>query len=191
MLIPTGYLPTLYDFHFDVKQEKWIPWSSLVPKYNHDPEIRFSSILGNDGHCGVQALLLFLIEMKLLFAYSPLVPTTDTTRMSWLLEQMVKIERPVLLVGDSGTSKTATIHSFLKNLNGDTMVRHQHQLELERVSFKFPRPLTPCALGFYKIKAFNCDTIYSNHTRTKTSILPSLALTEATVIMLVFAFVFF
>lgn len=51
-----------------------------------------------------------------------LVPTTDTTRASWILEQMVKIKRPVLLVGDSGTSKTATIHNFLKNLNADRMV---------------------------------------------------------------------
>ncbi|CAG08487.1 unnamed protein product, partial [Tetraodon nigroviridis] len=89
-----GYLPSLYDFHFDGTQEKWIPWSSLVPKYNHNPKIKFSDIL---------------------------VPTTDTTRTSWLLEQMVKIKRPVLLVGDSGTSKTATIHSFLKNLDADTM----------------------------------------------------------------------
>uniref|UniRef100_A0A3Q3E3F5 Dynein axonemal heavy chain 10 n=1 Tax=Labrus bergylta TaxID=56723 RepID=A0A3Q3E3F5_9LABR len=36
---------------------------------------------------------------------------------SWILEQMVKIKRPVLLVGESGTSKTATILNFLKNLN--------------------------------------------------------------------------
>ncbi|KAG9351776.1 hypothetical protein JZ751_023027 [Albula glossodonta] len=48
------------------------------------------------------------------------VPTVDTTRASWLLEQMVKIKRPVVLVGDSGTSKTATTQNFLKNLNTDT-----------------------------------------------------------------------
>lgn len=35
---------------------------------------------------------------------------------------MVKINRPVLLVGESGTSKTATIHNFLKSLNTDTTV---------------------------------------------------------------------
>lgn len=56
---------------------------------------------------------------SLIFA---LVPTIDTTRASWILEQMVKIKRPVLLVGDSGTSKTATIHNFLKNLNADSVV---------------------------------------------------------------------
>lgn len=51
-----------------------------------------------------------------------LVPTVDTTRTSWMLEQMVKIQRPVLLVGDSGTSKTATINNFLKNINADSRV---------------------------------------------------------------------
>lgn len=54
-----GYLPTLYDFHFDGKGEKWIPWSSLVPKYNHLPEIKFSDILGND--CTYTHTLEFVI----------------------------------------------------------------------------------------------------------------------------------
>ncbi|XP_075882096.1 dynein axonemal heavy chain 10-like isoform X2 [Nelusetta ayraudi] len=90
-----GYLKSLYDFHFDGTQNKWVPWSSLVTKYIHDPQMKFADIL---------------------------VPTTDTTRCSWILEQMVKIKRPVLLVGDSGTSKTATILSFLKNLSVDTTI---------------------------------------------------------------------
>nr|XP_015221526.1 PREDICTED: dynein heavy chain 10, axonemal [Lepisosteus oculatus] len=90
-----GHLPTLYDFHFDGEQKKWLPWSSLVPKYIHNPDIKFIDIL---------------------------VPTVDTTRISWLVEQMVKIKRPVVLVGESGTSKTATTQNFLKNLNTDTTV---------------------------------------------------------------------
>ncbi|XP_022608125.1 dynein heavy chain 10, axonemal [Seriola dumerili] len=90
-----GYQPTLYDFHFDGTQEKWVPWNSLVTKYVHNPEMKFADIL---------------------------VPTIDTTRANWILEQMVKIKRPVLLVGESGTSKTATIHNFLKKLNADTRI---------------------------------------------------------------------
>ncbi|MGH0158836.1 UNVERIFIED_CONTAM: hypothetical protein FKN15_061612 [Acipenser sinensis] len=90
-----GQLPSLYDFHFDGEQKKWMPWSKLVPKYTHSPEVRFFDIL---------------------------VPTIDTTRINWLLEQMVKIKRPVVLVGESGTSKTATTQNFLKNLNTDTTV---------------------------------------------------------------------
>ncbi|XP_009299843.1 dynein axonemal heavy chain 10 [Danio rerio] len=89
------YLPTLYDFHFDGTQKKWVPWSSMVSKYIHNPEMKFIDIL---------------------------VPTVDTTRANWLLEQMVKVKRPVVLVGESGTSKTATIQNFLSNLNTDTTI---------------------------------------------------------------------
>lgn len=138
--VPTGYLPTLYDFHFDGTQEKWVPWSSLVTKYIHNPEMKFADILGKGQFCALwgedkssvlhtyiwiytfwpsQAPSSTLIPSSSIFA---LVPTIDTTRASWILEQMVKIKRPVLLVGESGTSKTATIHNFLKNLNADTRV---------------------------------------------------------------------
>ncbi|XP_006865538.1 PREDICTED: dynein heavy chain 10, axonemal [Chrysochloris asiatica] len=85
-----GQLPTLYDFHFDSKQKKWIPWNRLVPEYIHVPEKKFVDIL---------------------------VHTVDTTRTTWMLEQVVKIKQPVLLVGESGTSKTATTQNFLKNMN--------------------------------------------------------------------------
>ncbi|XP_042636525.1 dynein axonemal heavy chain 10 [Orycteropus afer afer] len=90
-----GQLPTLYDFHFDSKQKKWIPWNRLVSEYIHVREKKFVDIL---------------------------VHTVDTTRTTWMLEQVVKIKQPVLLVGESGTSKTATTQNFLKNLNEDTNI---------------------------------------------------------------------
>ncbi|XP_051490092.1 dynein axonemal heavy chain 10 [Apus apus] len=87
-----GQLPTLYDFHFDGLKKKWVPWMKLVPEYVHNPQMKFLDIL---------------------------VPTVDTTRTTWLLEQMVKMKHPVLFVGESGTSKTATTLNFLNNLNKD------------------------------------------------------------------------
>ncbi|OXB64089.1 hypothetical protein ASZ78_002019 [Callipepla squamata] len=57
-----GQLPTLYDFHFDGLQKKWVPWMQLVPEYVHNPQKKFLDIL---------------------------VPTVDTTRTTWLLEQML------------------------------------------------------------------------------------------------------
>ncbi|KAL8180178.1 UNVERIFIED_CONTAM: Dynein heavy chain 10, axonemal [Gekko kuhli] len=50
------------------------------------------------------------------------VPTVDTTRTNWQLGQMIKIKHPVVLVGESGTSKTATTQNFLRNLNPDVNV---------------------------------------------------------------------
>ncbi|XP_068013204.1 dynein axonemal heavy chain 10, partial [Melanerpes formicivorus] len=87
-----GQLPTLYDFHFDGFQKKWVPWMQLVPEYIHKPQVKFLDIL---------------------------VPTVDTTRTTWLLEQMAKVKHPVVLVGVSGTSKTATTQNFLNNLDKD------------------------------------------------------------------------
>lgn len=62
-------------------------------------------------------------EMPLLLI-SILVHTVDTTRSTWILEQMVKIKQPVIFVGESGTSKTATTQNFLKNLSEETNVSH-------------------------------------------------------------------
>uniref|UniRef100_A0A8C6RAH3 Dynein, axonemal, heavy chain 10 n=1 Tax=Nannospalax galili TaxID=1026970 RepID=A0A8C6RAH3_NANGA len=90
-----GHLPTLFDFHFEPKQNQWIPWSKLVPEYIHDHTKKFIDIL---------------------------VHTVDTTRSTWILEQMIKIKQPVLFVGESGTSKTATTQNFLKNLNEETNI---------------------------------------------------------------------
>lgn len=63
---------------------------------------------------GISAMLLFLTCFS--------VHTVDTTRTTWMLEQMVKIKQPVILVGESGTSKTATTQNFLKNLSEETNV---------------------------------------------------------------------
>ena len=70
-------------------------WSKLVPKYTHDPEVKFNEIL---------------------------VPTVDTVRASWLLQLTVDIKRPVVLIGETGTSKTATVSNVLRGLDPETVV---------------------------------------------------------------------
>ena len=92
--IPIHY-PTLYEYKFDPEQLKWVPWVDLVPEYEHKLGMKFHEIL---------------------------VPTVDTVRNTWLLELMVKIRRPVVFVGETGTSKTATIQNFLRGLDPDTTV---------------------------------------------------------------------
>jgi len=104
--------PLLYDYHFDtgvsgldpnikasdasVNEETeskiwcWKPWKVLVQPYEHDVSLRFNQIL---------------------------VPTVDTTRTEFLLTQMAQIKRPIVLAGESGTSKSATIDEFLRKLD--------------------------------------------------------------------------
>lgn len=45
--VHTGYLPTLYEFHYDASKKNWVPWSSLVTSYVHHPDVKFIDILGN------------------------------------------------------------------------------------------------------------------------------------------------
>ncbi|KAG7199558.1 hypothetical protein KM043_014169 [Ampulex compressa] len=93
----TRYIPitfkTLYDYVLDVKKQIWVPWNSLVPAYVHDRRKSFSDIL---------------------------VPTIDTLRTMWFVNMMNELQRPVLLVGETGTSKTAIILEFLRNLSPES-----------------------------------------------------------------------
>ena len=86
---------TLYEYYFDAEQSKWVPWVDKVPEYTHEPSRNFHEIL---------------------------VPTVDTVCNMWLLDVMVKIKRPVVLVGETGTSKTATTQNFLRQLDPDNTV---------------------------------------------------------------------
>jgi dynein heavy chain, axonemal len=92
--LPMSY-PTLYEYFFDIDLKIWKSWKSLVPNYIHDPAKRFNEIL---------------------------VPTIDTVRTEWILNLMYTMKRPTLLVGESGTSKTATTQNFLRKLNADINV---------------------------------------------------------------------
>ena len=89
---------TLFEYFFDSKKLLWVPWVDVIPEYVHDPEKKFSEIL---------------------------VPTVDTVRTTWLLELMVSIKRPVVLVGETGTSKSATTANFLRSLDKDSTVCYQ------------------------------------------------------------------
>ena len=86
---------TLYEYYFDPELSKWVPWVDKVPEYKHEPGQNFHEIL---------------------------VPTVDTVCNMWLLEVMVKVKRPVVLVGETGTSKTATTQNFLRQLDPDSTV---------------------------------------------------------------------
>ena len=89
-------LPTIFEYFFDAEKGKWVPWVQLIPKYIHEPDKKFNEIL---------------------------VPTVDTVRTTWLLGLQCTVRRPVLLVGETGTSKTATTSNFLREMDKETNVR--------------------------------------------------------------------
>ncbi|XP_043285223.1 dynein axonemal heavy chain 10 [Venturia canescens] len=93
-LATVRYIPiffrSLFDYVLDIEKKVWMPWKWLVPSYVHDRSKHFSDIL---------------------------VPTIDTLRTNWFVKLMNDLKRPVLLVGETGTSKTAVIQDFLRALD--------------------------------------------------------------------------
>ncbi|GAB1598225.1 dynein axonemal heavy chain 10 isoform X2 [Argonauta hians] len=116
-LAAAGELPEtelLYEYYFDIDQRHWVPWSKKVPKYIHNPMIKFREIL---------------------------VPTIDTIRCTWLLQLMMKIQNPVALIGETGTSKTASISNFLRSLDPETHLLLNMNFSSRTTSFDVQRNL--------------------------------------------------
>jgi dynein heavy chain len=80
---------SLYESFYDVEGHRWEEWKARVPAYEPPAPFDFSRIL---------------------------VPTTDSVLYTYLLSRLTAIEKPVLLVGESGTAKTVTIQNYLGRL---------------------------------------------------------------------------
>lgn len=78
----------LSDFYVDSKKQEWVPWDTKVPAYVHSMDRSFSDIF---------------------------VPTQETTIIQWMLEMHLAVDKPLLIVGPSGTSKTVSIDQCLKS----------------------------------------------------------------------------
>ncbi|KAM3960300.1 LOW QUALITY PROTEIN: dynein heavy chain at 89D [Aphomia sociella] len=110
---PMGF-PSLYDYCLELSTKTWEAWEWLVPQYEHNRDMKFPSIL---------------------------VPTVDTLRLTWLIKIMESVERPVLLVGDTGTSKTAIITNYLRGLPPDKYLIQQMNFSSRTSSMDVQRNL--------------------------------------------------
>lgn len=95
----------MYDYVLDVKRSVWMAWKWLVPVYVHARQKNFSDVL---------------------------VQTIDTLRTTWFVNLMCDLQRSVLLVGVTGTSKTAIIHEFLRNLRPEKYVSGEETTKSRR-----------------------------------------------------------
>jgi dynein heavy chain len=88
VVIPTeGHV---LDYYFDLKRREYVHWKDAVEEYVHVGEEQFSNIY---------------------------VPTVDSTRISFLMKQLVPRGYPVLLVGGQGTGKTQLMREYLRSMN--------------------------------------------------------------------------
>jgi len=60
----------------------FVKWDDLVQKYEPPVNKKFSSIL---------------------------VPTVDTVKYAWLINQIIGLKKPAMFCGESGTAKTVTV----------------------------------------------------------------------------------
>ncbi|VDL94305.1 unnamed protein product [Schistocephalus solidus] len=101
-LLPCGQ-PRLSDYHFEVERSCWVPWENLVQTYVYDEKRRFSDIL---------------------------VPTKETVCLNWLLQQTLASTRPICLIGQTGTSKTATLTLMMDFSSRTSSLDVQRNLEV-------------------------------------------------------------
>lgn len=83
---------SLYENFFNIDGLTFVRWDEKVPEYVAPPNKKFSAIL---------------------------VPTVDTIRYAWLLNQIMSLKKPALFCGDSGTAKTVTVQSCFRSLDVD------------------------------------------------------------------------
>jgi len=72
----------VYDYAVDVMENKWQPWMQTIPEYKLKATTAFEDII---------------------------VPTVDSVRYMWVLEQLVVHDFHVLCVGPTGTGKTLSV----------------------------------------------------------------------------------
>eukprot|EP01060_Flectonema_neradi_P004124 TRINITY_DN12705_c0_g1_i2.p1 TRINITY_DN12705_c0_g1~~TRINITY_DN12705_c0_g1_i2.p1 ORF type:complete len:4231 (+),score=761.72 TRINITY_DN12705_c0_g1_i2:111-12803(+) len=93
---------SVFDYQVDVKNRNFIGWESSVPEFLYDPKVPYFDIL---------------------------VPTVDTYRYSFLLKTLLRVKKPVLLSGQSGTGKSIIVQQML--------MQNQDELSLLNVVIQF------------------------------------------------------
>jgi dynein heavy chain, axonemal len=81
-----------YDYFWDPMSISWKAWNDEIIKYAPQYDTLFQNIV---------------------------VPTLDTTRLKYILELHMKMEKPVIFVGGAGTGKTAIVKDYFSSLESE------------------------------------------------------------------------
>ena len=80
---------SVYDYYLDPTSRDFRPWTDRVAPLRYTPGTPYAKLI---------------------------VPTVDTTRLGFVLKQLVTAERAALLVGGTGTGKTALVSTLMEGL---------------------------------------------------------------------------
>lgn len=81
---------TVFHYYIDSETKQWLPWTNLVPGFELDPDIPLQSAL---------------------------VPTAETARLRWFMDQLIDKKHPVMLVGSAGSGKSVIVADKLNSLS--------------------------------------------------------------------------
>ncbi|KAG7391800.1 Dynein heavy chain 1, axonemal [Phytophthora pseudosyringae] len=91
-LPPTGLV---YDYCYQLSSHKWVTWMNTVSPYKVPANSSFADIV---------------------------VPTADSVRNNYLLEELMSAGKHVLMVGGTGTGKTVNVTRYLQALPADVYI---------------------------------------------------------------------
>ena len=97
---------TVYEYFVDMDTGGWEHWNSQIPNYVYDPNMEFSQAF---------------------------VPTLDSTRYLQLIEYFSIRKTNVLLCGDAGTTKSATINNYI----GNKLIEDSDAYQSKNINFSF------------------------------------------------------
>jgi dynein heavy chain len=85
--LPAADKGICYDFFFHADKRAWVTWMSTVDVYVHDPKLAFSEMV---------------------------IPTMDSVRYTYLINQLLMNDKNVLTTGPTGTGKSVNITQHLQ-----------------------------------------------------------------------------
>jgi dynein heavy chain len=82
---------TVFDYYYDLRKSKnWMPWDVQVQKFEYIKDMSY---------------------------FDMMVPTADTYKTRYALEQLLSIEKPVFITGATGVGKSVTIQNAFNILS--------------------------------------------------------------------------
>lgn len=86
---------TVFDYYLNPVSKKFEKWSDLVKEYVHSEDRDLPSIM---------------------------VPTVETEYLSYFMNQLIELKKPVMLVGNAGCGKTQLVKQILENLPEEKII---------------------------------------------------------------------
>ena len=101
-----GETDLLYEYYVDDDTGDWAHWNLQIPDFTYDPKMEFAQAF---------------------------VPTLDSTRYQFLLTLSTRLSQPMLVCGDGGTTKTATIMNYMNN----QLAAKPDDFQMKMINFSF------------------------------------------------------